>query len=145
MVSDVDVLDKSIAFLTNNQQQSINESGKYGIGIFNFTYYMYMYLQHIDNECTDKCSDVTPGDNGTNQQVTSSPADASLTPTDNSTNQQMHKPSSLPWAWIAVANLFMLFTIFFFTISIALLCINRKMAKKLNESKKGNACKNNGE
>ena len=137
----IDVLALSINFLQNLDRQTVIESGKNGIGFFNFSY----YIQQWDNQHTSKCDTEIPASSVTNHQVTLSPADISFTPTDNSTIQQVHESSSSPWVWITVTILFMLLTILFFTIIIALTCINRKMAKKLRKNKKGNACENNGE
>ena len=64
---------------------------------------------------------------------------------DNSTDQSLAKSSSSPWAWIAMAILFILLTILFFAISIVLICIVRNMAMKLNKTKEKSAGNVDGE
>ena len=156
----IDVFVQNIDPLASTNWQTVIKSGHYGIGLLNFSY----YIQQLDLEYTNICKTDTPAGSVTNQPVTSSPADTSLTPTDNTTNQQVtsslannsctpnanstiqqvNESCSSPWAWIVVAILFLLLTILFFTISIALFCINRKMAKKLKENKKGSPDENDG-
>ena len=136
----IDIFVKSIDFLPNNDWRTLIKNGQNGIGLLNFSY----YIQQLEENYTNKCNNEILAGNVTSQQVTSSPADTSYTPTDNNTIQQVHESSSSPWAWIAVAILFMLLTILFFTMSITLAYINKRMAKELKENERKSVCENDG-
>ena len=136
----IDVFAQSIIFLQNIDRQMVIESGVNGIVLLNLSY----YIQQWYDKYTSKCDTEIAASSVINQQVTSTPADACFTPTDNSTDEQVQESSSSPWTWIAVAILFMLLTILFFIISIALTSINKKTGKKIRVNKKGGACEDNG-
>ena len=114
----IDDITKSISFLENTDKVEIAEVGRNGIGWFNFTY----YVQNLDSTTsfvpTTDCTCTT------------------RVLIDNSTDQQQAEFSSSPWAWIAVSTLFILLTIFFFSLSVILICVVSAM--KLNQIKKEN-------
>ena len=174
-VANIDVFTLSINSLANNKKQTVNESGENGIGSLSFFYQVQLMDSIYTPTCNCTSSIPPHNSNGQSvamsppcisftptetepyqqmsssptetepyQQMSSSPTDAIFAPADNS-DQQLHESCSSPWGWIAVTVLFMLLTILFFVISVAVICINRSMTRVPKGNKKGWTAENNGE
>ena len=156
-IANIDIFPLSINPLANNEKQTVNESGENGIGFLSFSYKTQFTDSIYTPICTCNCTSSIPAHNSNDQPVTLSPACINFRPTESepyqqmsssstdNSDQQMHDFCSSPWGWIAVTILFMLLTILFFIISVAVICINRNMTRGPKENKKGLASENSGE
>ena len=116
---EIDAISKRILFEETKHKVNIVQSGKNGIGQFNYSYRVHNFGSDNSYECS-----------------------IASVPVDNSTDEPQVEYSSLIWALIAVA--IMLLILLLVTIIIAV-CIVRNMSMKLKDRKGSHAHDSDGE